>query len=545
MKKILLVICASFIALPILFAGNIKFGFKEIKNTETTQETEKTNEEIAKNKDGDSATGGIADSNSFETKVGEISQTPATNDGSATKIELDQRTLFDRTRRGVVTIKVSVVASRTMEKGFWSGSGFIVDKEKGLIITNAHVAGECTVCSYEIKFGNGQKAEAKLEYLDPCYDFAILSVNPNEIPQYVSPLKISNENLAINAEVYSMGNSANNEFSTYKGYIFDTESILWLKPIAEQSFQFSGLTVPGASGSPVLNTKGEVVGLLYGGKFVSGAALPISYVQPVIDALKSGRSFHRYFCGLIFDYGSIQDFVENGDLPKTAIEEYEKAFPDSNEKALFITRKLSAFKADELKLEPGDIVWKIDDELIGSNLKMIDEIVQKKAGKPVTLMIYRTGKKYEVEVPTYDIGNMGNMKLLSFAGTVFYETQLGHKICLGKDNKGVYISDCNAGSAFADLSPQEQTRPDILAPGAQVVSIDGKDITTIEDIVHVIPSLYKKKVFTVKFTRICGDPQVSAILTKHTPEFAEATLYTFDQENKCWKVKSIKNPKQE
>ena len=337
-----------------------------------------------------------------------------------------------------------------------------------------------------------------------------------------------------------MGNSANNEFSTYKGYVFDTESILWLKPIPEQSFQFSGLTVPGASGSPVLNTKGEVVGLLYGGKFVSGAALPISYITPVIKTLQKGKNFHRYFCGFMINYGSIQDFISVGSLPETALEEYEKAFPDSNDKVLYITRKLSAYGADKLGLESGDIIWKIDGELIGPRLKRIDELVQAKEGKSISMTIYRNGKKQEVEVPTYELSNMSKMRILSFAGTVFYETPPEYKICLGKSSTGVYVADCESGSAFQELCAPEQN-PDVVSAGAQIISIDGKDISTLEDIVNVIPSLYKKKSFNIRFIRLCGDSQVSSVIAKHNPDFAEAKLYSFDQSTKNWHVKVIPN----
>ena len=457
--------------------------------------------------------------------------------------EIDQRTLFDKTRRGVVAISVSVVLDKSVYNKSWAGTGFVADREKGLIVTNAHVAGELTACSYEIKFGNGKKVEAKLEYLDPCYDFAILHVNPDDIPQYVIPLKISNENLSINTEIYSMGNSARNEFSTYKGYVFDTESILWLKPIAEQSFQFSGLTVPGASGSPVLNTKGEVVGLLYGGKFVSGAALPISYVTPVINSLRKGKRYHRYFYGLKINYGSIQDFISVGDIPEAALEEYEKAFPNSNDKILYIARNLTAYGAKDTSFEPGDIIWKVDGEMIGPNLKRIDEIVQAKEGKSITITVYRKGKKLEINAPTYEMDNMNKMRMLYFAGAVFCETPQEYKIVLGKSNTGVYVVSCDSGSAFKEVCLSEEEMDEVV-PGAQIVAINGKEINTLEDMVSEIPNLFHKTVFNIKFIRLCGDPQVSALTAKHSPEFAEAKLYTFDRDKKKWQIKIINNPKQ-
>ena len=451
-------------------------------------------------------------------------------------IEMNQKELFDKTRRGVVTIKVSVVLDKSIYNKQWFGTGFIVDKELGLIVTNAHVAGELTVGSYEIKFGNGKKVEAKLEYLDPCYDFAILSVDPKEIPQYAMPLKMSNDELSLNMEIYSMGNSANNEFSTYKGYIFDTESILWLKPVAEQSFQFSGLTVPGASGSPVLNSKGEVVGLLYGGKFVSGAALPISYVEPVIKTIQDKKKYHRYFCGFIINYGSVQDFISSGALPESVLEEYEKNFPDKD-KVLFVSRKLSAFEAEKSNLEPGDVIWSIDGTIIGPNLKNIDELIQKKQGKSISIVVYRNGKKKEIEVPTFELDNVSKMKMLSFAGAVFFETPHEYKIAFGKAKTGVYMSDCESGSAFMDVFSQNGS--DYITSGIQIVSINDKEINTIDDLANALPAVCKKKVFTLKFIRLCTDQQVCSMTLKHNPEFAEAKLYTFNNDTKAWDVKTL------
>jgi S1-C subfamily serine protease len=119
-------------------------------------------------------------------------------------------------RRGVVAIKVRghVIMEKTYNDKMWSGTGFIVDLTKGLIITNSHVAGEMAVCTYEIKFGNGTKTEAKLEYIDPCYDIAILSVNPKDLPADSIALETSSEDVCVNTSVYSMGNTCGNEFST-------------------------------------------------------------------------------------------------------------------------------------------------------------------------------------------------------------------------------------------------------------------------------------------------------------------------------------------
>lgn len=114
---------------------------------------------------------------------------------SAGNEELNQQELFDTTRKGVVAIKVTahLILEKYVNEKLWYGTGFVVNTNPGLIVTNAHVAGEMAVCTYEVKFGNGKTVEAKLLYIDPLYDFAILSVDPKDIPIYVKPLKISEE----------------------------------------------------------------------------------------------------------------------------------------------------------------------------------------------------------------------------------------------------------------------------------------------------------------------------------------------------------------
>lgn len=477
----------------------------------------------------------------------EANSTPVSNITSASvdSEELSQQELFNSIRKGVVVIKVTahLILDKFVNEKLWYGSGFVADLESGLIVTNAHVAGEMSVCTYEIKFGNGKTTEAKLVYIDPIYDFAILSVEPKNIPTYVKALNISEQDPVVNTKVYAMGNSSRNEFSAYQGYVFDTESILWLKPFAEQSFQFSGLTVPGASGSPIFSVKGEVIGLLYGGKFVSGAALPICYIKQAIKKAKDGESFHRYFTGVIFNYMSIQDAIDAGNLPENLLQEYETRFPDSTNKIIYVSKKSVAFNNEESLLKTGDIIWQVEDEIIGSNLKKIDEIVQEKAGKKLKLIVYRQGKKIELEIPTFELDVSSKLKLLSFAGTTFFETTPEIKVNFGKGNTAVYITDSEAGSPFMEIS---NSRGGYYRDNDafQITEIAGKKISKLDDVVDIIPDLFKKKVFEVKFIKLGSDSQECTITTKYDSEFADAVLYTFNTSEKKWDVKSIKNPKQ-
>ncbi|GHT88506.1 hypothetical protein FACS1894113_1080 [Alphaproteobacteria bacterium] len=454
--------------------------------------------------------------------------------------EISQQKLLDMIRRGVVAIRVTahVIIDKSSNDKMWCGTGFIVDiGEKCLIVTNAHVAGELAVCTYEVKFGNGQRAEARLEYIDSCYDFAVLSVNKSEVPAYCCTLKLADKLPELNMPVYAMGNSSNNEFSTYNGHIFDTECNLWLKNVAEQSFQFSGLTVPGASGSPVFNATGEVIGVLYGGKWVSGAALPILYVLPVIEAVKNKQKFSRYMTGCVFHYMPVQDATDGGLIPESVIKEHETLFPNS--KLLAVSRKISAFGGAQNPLRAGDIILDVNDVLIGSCLYKIDQLIQKKAGKSVKFTVYRDGQKMSFDIPTFKISTKKMFKMLSFAGATFFELTDDIKIATGQKEDGVFLADSEAGSPFMAITSPFDRR--YSGGFFKILTINGEKITSLDDLSKAIQSL-SKETFKVTFLKLGGDTQELCVVAKYQPNFAEASLFVFNDTKNIWEMKLVKSP---
>jgi S1-C subfamily serine protease len=450
--------------------------------------------------------------------------------------KLDQKQLFDTIRNGVVAVTVTahVIIEKYFNNKVWYGTGFIVDLENGLIVTNAHVAGEMAVCTYEVKFGNGQTAAAKLVYLDPCYDFAILSVHKNDIPASCVALECSRNEIEQNQTVHAMGNSMGNEFSVYTGSVFNTRQILSLKPFPEQSFQFTNLTVAGASGSPVFDDRGRVVGVLYGGKLVSGAALPISYVTPVIDSIKRNKKFNRYFIGCLLWYASVQDLANVGSLSPDAASDHKSKFPNSNNMALVVGKKLSAFAAEKSPLEPGDVIWTVSGKRVGAELKLIDAALQEGDGNSVSVEVYRKGSKLRFEVPVSELSIAPKLNLLSFGGAVFCGPIAESKVMFGKLNSGVFIIDSEPGSPFSDVTTK--------SGGAiyQITRLGDRKISSLDDVEKAVGELQDKERFVVNYIVYPGDGQESCTIVKQVPEFVDASLYTFDYDAKKWNVKPIK-----
>ena len=170
---------------------------------------------------------------------------------------------IEKIKKAIVTINSRVSVSAYQNTGSWSGTGFIADLEKGFIVTNNHVVGRAAVGTYFITFHNGQQAEAKVAYYDHYADFAILKINPQELPEQVEKIEFSNKEPSLGDEVFIVGNTEDQGFSFHSGYLSDLFDINGQMP--QGSYVINMNTTGGASGSPVINSESKAIGILYGG----------------------------------------------------------------------------------------------------------------------------------------------------------------------------------------------------------------------------------------------------------------------------------------
>lgn len=459
--------------------------------------------------------------------------------------EETRKTLLDAVRRGVVIIKVKAYASADSGEGSaWSGTGFIVDLEKGLIATNHHVAGDMAICTYEIKFSDGTTTTAKLKFFDPLLDFAFLTIDPKDFPKSSMVLEISQRPIKVNDTIYSMGNSAGDEFSTYKGTVFSVYENLG--PFPEQSFKFSGLTVGGASGSPVFGDDGKVVGIIYGGKFVSGAALPISYIVRALNQLKKGEVPSRRSIGLIPRYDDLKDVTEAGVLPEEAKHDYNKEFPESHNKILVVDTLLVNSPAQNL-FQVGDVLWKVDGKLIGPELAKLDEVLDAAGDKEIAVEVYREGKLVKFDVKTYPLLTQSAEKFISFAGATWFNHNEQVRYMVGDKGPGVYISFAGVTSPFKELYKSSWWGGNRLL---KITYINNKPIQSLDDLQKLIPDLLGKKVFDVKYIDFLGqqsfgntisaDRQERWVMLKYDAKFDDPRLFEFDHQTHEWDIKALK-----
>jgi 2-alkenal reductase len=228
----------------------------------------------------------------------------------------DPAAIYDREAQGVVTV-VSVFGGGGLDSLLQGGgegdgqggigSGFVLN-ERGEIATNAHVVttgeGDQIKAARQlfVQFGDGNRVEAKLRGFDPNADVALIEVDPEGLELDPLPLGDSDD-VQVGSPVAAMGSPFGEEQSLSVGVVSavdrDIQSLTSFS--IGNAIQTDAAINPGNSGGPLVNAKGEVIGLNQqiktnsGGGEGVGFALPSNLAKRSIDQLRDkGKVDYAY-----------------------------------------------------------------------------------------------------------------------------------------------------------------------------------------------------------------------------------------------------------
>ena len=172
------------------------------------------------------------------------------------------------------------------------GSGFVIDKD-GHILTNYHVVANAR--QVEVTFSNRKKYKAQVIGMDPSHDLAVLKISADGAPPAVLG---DSKGLIVGQKVFAIGNPFGLSGTMTRGIISSMRSIRGPDgtPI-DEAIQTDAAINPGNSGGPLLNSRGEVIGIntmiATGGANQSagvGFAIPINAAKAVLnDLVTEGR----------------------------------------------------------------------------------------------------------------------------------------------------------------------------------------------------------------------------------------------------------------
>jgi serine protease Do len=266
------------------------------------------------------------------------------------------------------------------------GSGFIVSAD-GIILTNAHVVKDAKEVT--VKLTDRREFRAKVLGSDTKTDVAVLKIDAKNLPTLsvgnTKDLKVGEWVLAIGSP-FGFENTVTAGVVSAKGRSLPDDGYV---PFIQTDVAVN----PGNSGGPLINTRGEVVGInsqIYsrsGGYQGVSFAIPIDVAIQVKDQIvATGKASHARL--------------------GVAVQEVNQAFADSfkldKPEGALVSNVEKGGPADQAGLRSGDVIRKVDGEPIVASGDLPALIGQKKPGSKVTLEIWRQGAREEVSAKLGD-----------------------------------------------------------------------------------------------------------------------------------------------
>ena len=270
-------------------------------------------------------------------------------------------------------------------RGEGQGSGVIVDP-KGYIITNEHVVRDAERIRVEF-VGDGERYDAKLIGVDPETDLAVIHVDGKENLQAA---RIGNSDAA---NIGDWAIAIGSPFG-YKETV--TVGIISAKPREigaefQKFLQTDAAINPGNSGGPLLNIRGEVIGINTAIISRTGGYDGIGF------ALASNIAVETY--NQIIRYGR----VSRGSIGVQFESDNESRIRSwGAEHGVFVTKVVPAGPAQDAGMQAEDIIVSVDGIKIDSGEKLIEVVAATSVGKTVPVEVFRSGKNVTLQVKIAD-----------------------------------------------------------------------------------------------------------------------------------------------
>uniref|UniRef100_A0A5B6ZRJ1 Putative protease Do-like 7 isoform X1 n=1 Tax=Davidia involucrata TaxID=16924 RepID=A0A5B6ZRJ1_DAVIN len=461
----------------------------------------------------------------------------------------DWRKALNKVVPAVVVLRTTACrAFDTESAGASYATGFVVDKQRGIILTNRHVVKTGPVVA-EAMFVNREEIPVYPIYRDPVHDFGFFRYDPGAI-QFLSyeEIPLAPEAACVGLEIRVVGNDSGEKVSILAGTLarLDRDAPHYKKDGYNDFntfyLQAASGTKGGSSGSPVIDWQGRAVALNAGSKSSSASAffLPLERVVRALKFLQKGRDSYRdKWEAVTIPCGTLQvTFLHKGfdetrrlGLRSETEELVRHASPLGETGMLVVDSVVPGGPAHNL-LEPGDVLVRINGDVITQFLKM-ETLLDDSVDQKIELQIERGGTPVTVDLVVQDLHSITPDYFLEVSGAVIhplsYQQARNFRFHCGL----VYVTEPGY-MLFRAGVPRH----------AIIKKFAGEDISQLEDLISVLAKLSRGARVPLEYISYMDrHRRKSVLVTVDRHEFyAPPQIYTRDDSSGLWTAKPALPP---
>lgn len=350
------------------------------------------------------------------------------------------------------------------------GSGVIVSSD-GYVLTNNHVVEEAD--ELQVELSDGRVFKAEVVGTDSRTDLAVLKINATGL----SAAKLGNSSsMEVGDWVIAIGSPFGLEQSVTAGIISATNrqtGIIEGGRGYEDFFQTDAAINPGNSGGPLINLRGEVIGIntainsKTGTNIGIGFAIPSNMAKHVLDDLKGSGRVVRGFMGVGLD-------TVDSSIAK------QLKLPVGVVRGALISRLAPNGPAARAALKENDVVVSVNGRPVGSREQLINFVAMSRPGTSLNLQIYRDGQPQDIKLT---VEEQTPEKMSSFPGAKEDKALLEDwGVLLITMNpqiaKQIGVQESTTGAVIAKLAPQGQAASVRLEVGDIITMVNGEKVTS-------------------------------------------------------------------
>ncbi len=380
----------------------------------------------------------------------------------------------------VVSLKLSQL--RTFDdspQGASSATGFVVDAERGIILTNRHVLGSGPM-RISATFQNQERVDVLPLYRDPVHDFAFLRYNPADL-EYAQPaaLELRPDKVRTGVDIRVIGSDGGEQLSILPGTIarLDREvpgyGRYGYNDFNTFYLQAASGTSGGSSGSPVIDIDGDVLALNAAAnkRTASSFFLPLPRIQHALALLQQDEAVNRGSFETLFRHQPFRELRRLGfDTAREAALRPEH--PAAN--GLLVVEQVIPGGVADGKLQAGDILLSIKGEAV-TDFVTLEGLLDDAIGQTLPVEVLRLGQEQTLDLNVADLHAISPARFLELGDSILQDMSIQHARAMNRPREGVVLAA--PGYVFSREAVPE---------GAVIVQVNGLDVKHLDDFIAAV-----------------------------------------------------------